>query len=106
HSQSKSGISQSHAFPRMDEQLTSELRRQGIFVTTLQDLSNWGRQNSVCQPGFGLACCAIEMIAPSMARWDLARFGAEVFRPSPRQAYLMIVAGTETNNTAADAGRL
>ena len=78
----------------MDEGLRSELSKQGIFTTTLEDLYNWGRKNSVWPLGFGLACCAIEMIAASMARWDLARFGAEVFRPSPRQADLMIVAGT------------
>ena len=70
----------------MDERLKSELGKQGVFVTTLEDLYNWGRKNSIWPLGFGLACCAIEMIAASMARWDLARFGAEVFRPSPRQA--------------------
>jgi len=80
----------------MDEGLRSELSKQGIFTTTLEELYNWGRKNSLWPLGFGLACCAIEMIATSMARYDLARFGAEVFRPSPRQADLMIVAGTVT----------
>src|SRR5574341_637457 len=84
----------------MDDGLRNELRRQGVFTTTLEELYNWGRKNSVWPLGFGLACCAIEMIAASMARWDLARFGAEVFRPSPRQADLMIVAGTVTKKMA------
>jgi NADH-quinone oxidoreductase subunit B len=90
----------------MDLTLRSELSKQGIFTTTLEDLYNWGRQNSVWPLGFGLACCAIEMIAASMARYDLARFGAEVFRPSPRQADLMIVAGTVTKKMAPQVVRL
>jgi NADH-quinone oxidoreductase subunit B len=90
----------------LDETLRNELRRQGIVTTTLEELYNWGRKNSVWPLGFGLACCAIEMIAASMARWDLARFGAEVFRPSPRQADLMIVAGTVTKKMAPQVVRL
>ncbi len=90
----------------MDEGLSSELSKQGIFTTTLEDLYNWGRKNSVWPLQFGLACCAIEMIATSMARYDLARFGAEVFRPSPRQADLMIVAGTVTKKMAPQVVRL
>src|SRR5881409_105558 len=90
----------------MDEALRSELSKQGVFTTTLEDLYNWGRKNSVWPLSFGLACCAIEMIAASMARWDLARFGAEVFRPSPRQADLMIVAGTVTKKMAPQVVRL
>jgi NADH-quinone oxidoreductase subunit B len=90
----------------IDPQLRAELSRQGVFTTTLDELYNWGRKNSVWPLGFGLACCAIEMIATSMARWDLARFGAEVFRPSPRQADLMIVAGTVTKKMAPQVVRL
>jgi NADH-quinone oxidoreductase subunit B len=90
----------------MDEGLKSELQKQGVFVTSLEELYNWGRKNSIWPLGFGLACCAIEMIAVSMARWDLARFGAEVFRPSPRQADLMIVAGTVTKKMAPQVVRL
>ena len=90
----------------MDEALRNELSRQGILTATLEDLYNWGRKNSLWPLGFGLACCAIEMIAASMARWDLARFGAEVFRPSPRQADLMIVAGTVTKKMAPQVIRL
>ncbi len=90
----------------MDEQLKSELSKQGIFATSLQELYNWGRKNSLWPLNFGLACCAIEMIAATMARYDMARFGAEVFRPSPRQADLMIVAGTITKKMAPQIVRL
>src|SRR5437667_9130409 len=90
----------------MDEGLRSELSKQGVFTTTLEDLYNWGRKNSVWPLQFGLACCAIEMIATTMARYDLARFGAEIFRPSPRQADLMIVAGTVTKKMAPQVVRL
>ncbi|MEK9949511.1 MAG: NADH-quinone oxidoreductase subunit B [Verrucomicrobiales bacterium] len=90
----------------MDEGLKSELQKAGIFTTTLNDLYNWGRGNSLWPLQFGLACCAIEMIATSMSRYDLARFGAEVFRPSPRQADLMIVSGTVTKKMAPQVVRL
>src|ERR1035437_9208860 len=90
----------------MDEGLRSELSKQGIFTTTLDHLYTWSRKNSVWPLNFGLACCAIEMIATAMARYDLARFGAEVFRPSPRQADLMIVAGTVTKKMAPQVVRL
>jgi NADH-quinone oxidoreductase subunit B len=90
----------------IDEGLRTELSRQGVVTTTLEELYNWGRKNSVWPLQFGLACCAIEMIATSMARFDIARFGAEVFRPSPRQADLMIVAGTVTKKMAPQVVRL
>src|SRR5438552_11778292 len=93
-------------FLTMDQGLKSELSKQGIFTTSLEELYNWGRKNSVWPLQFGLACCAIEMIATTMARYDLARFGAEVFRPSPRQADLMIVAGTVTKKMAPQVVRL
>ena len=89
-----------------DEGLRNELSKQGVFTTTLEELYNWGRSNSVWPLQFGLACCAIEMIAASMARFDIARFGSEVFRPSPRQADLMIVAGTVTKKMAPQVVRL
>jgi len=90
----------------MDKHLQIELSKQGIFTTTLQDLYNWGRKSSVWPMTFGLACCAIEMIATTMARYDLARFGAEVFRASPRQADLMIISGTITKKMAPLVVRL
>ncbi|MGP8259205.1 MAG: NADH-quinone oxidoreductase subunit B [Acidobacteriaceae bacterium] len=90
----------------VDETIKNELSKQGIFTTSLQELYNWGRTSSLWPLNFGLACCAIEMIATTMARYDLARFGAEVFRPSPRQADLMIVAGTVTKKMAPQVVRL
>src|SRR6201996_4081434 len=90
----------------MDEALKTELGKQGIFATSLQELYNWGRRRSLWPLNFGLPCCAIEMIATTMARYDLARFGAEVFRPSPRQADLMIIAGTITKKMAPQVVRL
>lgn len=71
-----------------------------VFVTTLDKVYNWSRKNSVWPLLFGLACCAIEMIATAASRWDLARFGMEVMRPSPRQADLLIVSGTVTKKMA------
>jgi len=90
----------------MDQNLKIELGKQGVFVTTIQELYNWGRRSSVWPMQFGLACCAIEMIATTMARYDMARFGAEVFRPSPRQADLMIISGTVTKKMAPQVVRL
>src|SRR6476659_880398 len=78
----------------IDEGLRSKLQQQGIWVTSMQELYNWGRKNSIWPLQFGLACCAIEMIATAASRFDIARFGAELFRASPRQADLMIVSGT------------
>jgi NADH-quinone oxidoreductase subunit B len=90
----------------MDQQLKIELGKQGVFVTTIEGLYNWGRRSSVWPMNFGLACCAIEMIATTMARYDIARFGAEVFRASPRQADLMIISGTITKKMAPQVVRL
>jgi NADH-quinone oxidoreductase subunit B len=90
----------------MDEDLKIQLGKQGVFTTTLEEVFNWGRKSSVWPLTFGLACCAIEMIATTMARYDLARFGAEVFRPSPRQADLIIVSGTVTKKMAPQVVRL
>ena len=67
-----------------------------VKITTLDRLYNWGRRSSVWPMMFGLACCAIEMIAAQASRYDMARFGMEVMRPTPRQSDLMLVSGTVT----------
>ena len=71
-----------------------------IILTSLDKLFNWGRAGSPWTLGFGLACCAIEMMGTGMARFDISRYGSEVFRPSPRQSDLMIVAGTVNKKLA------
>ncbi len=70
-----------------------ELENEGILFSTLEKLVAWGRSNSLWPATFGLACCAIEMMASTNTRNDMARFGSEVFRASPRQSDVMIVAG-------------
>src|SRR3974377_1925757 len=62
------------------------LQDEGIIFTQLDKAVNWARRSSIWPLGFGLACCAIEMMSMAASRFDIARFGAEVFRPSPRQA--------------------
>src|SRR6185436_19698843 len=92
--------------PVITEQEREDLRRHGILLTSMYELAALGRSKSVWPLQFGLACCAIEMIAASMARFDIARFGSEVFRPSPRQADLLIVSGTVTKKMAPQVVRL
>lgn len=70
--------------------------QSNVLVTTVDKVYNWSRASSMWPLLFGLACCAIEMIATASSRYDLARFGMEVFRPTPRQSDLMIVSGTVT----------
>ncbi|MGC8496770.1 MAG: NADH-quinone oxidoreductase subunit B [Thermoplasmata archaeon] len=77
-----------------------------ILFASLDDVINWGRSNSVWPFTFGLACCAIEMMVSQAAKYDLARFGSEIFRASPRQSDLMIVAGTVTKKMAPRIRRL
>jgi NADH-quinone oxidoreductase subunit B len=76
------------------------------MVTSLDSLVGWARRSALWPMTFGLACCAIEMMAVGTARFDISRFGAEVFRPSPRQADVMIVAGTVTIKMAPAVRRL
>jgi NADH-quinone oxidoreductase subunit B len=72
----------------------------GVLLTTVEKLVNWSRKSSFWPATFGLACCAIEMMAAGAARYDLGRWGMEVFRASPRQADLMIVAGRVSQKMA------
>jgi NADH-quinone oxidoreductase subunit B len=68
-------------------------QNEGVVLTTLDTALNWVRKSSIWPMTFGLACCAIEMMSMGASRFDVARFGAEVFRPSPRQSDLMVIAG-------------
>jgi NADH-quinone oxidoreductase subunit B len=77
-----------------------------VRITTLDRIYNWTRRSSLWPMLFGLACCAIEMIATASSRYELARFGMEVMRPSPRQADLMIVSGTVTKKMVPQIVRL
>lgn len=86
--------------------LRDDLAQKGVVWTTLDFLYNWGRRSSIWPMQFGLACCAIEMIAAACARYDIARFGAELFRASPRQADLMIISGTVTQKMTPQVVRL
>ncbi len=76
------------------------------LVRNLEQVINWCRKNSLWPVTMGLSCCAIEMMGTAASRYDLARFGSEVFRPSPRQADLMIVAGTVTKKMAPVVRRI
>ncbi len=78
----------------------------GLIVTSLDWAINWGRQSSIWPMTFGIACCAIEMMAVGASRFDIDRFGAGAFRGSPRQSDLMIVAGTVTYKMADRVRRL
>src|SRR5256712_12009588 len=73
---------------------------QSFLTTRLEDLVKWARRSSVWPATFGLACCALEMMATGAAHFDLSRFGMEIFRASPRQADLMIVAGRVSQKMA------
>ncbi len=77
-----------------------------VTITTLDKIYNWGRRASVWPMMFGLACCAIEMICTAASRFDTARFGMEVMRPSPRQSDLMLISGTVTKKMIPTIVRL
>jgi NADH-quinone oxidoreductase subunit B len=83
-----------------------EAIKQNILLGTVEGVVNWARRSSLWPAMFGLACCAMEMIATATPRYDIARFGAELFRASPRQADLMIVAGTVTWKMAPPVRRI
>lgn len=82
-----------------DAFLEEEISNRGFLITKLEDLIGWSRANSLWPMSFGLACCAVEMMQAAASRYDMDRFGM-LFRPSPRQSDLMIVAGTLTNKMA------
>lgn len=86
--------------------LESHLHGDNIVVSSVNTVVNWARKNSIWPCTFGLACCALEMMATMMPHYDMARFGAEVFRPSPRQSDLLIVAGTVTMKMAPQVKRV
>ena len=90
------------------ERLVDELNRNGagVVVGTLDELINWGRSNSLWSLTFGTSCCAIEFMALGAARYDMARFGFEVTRNSPRQADMIMVLGTITYKMAPVLKRL
>ncbi len=92
-------------FNKPEYNIPSELEGT-VAITTLDRIYNWGRRYSVWPLFFGLACCAIEMIATAGARFDMARFGMEIMRPSPRQCDLMIVSGTVTKKMIPSVVRL
>lgn len=86
--------------------IENALPDDSVITTTLEKAVNWSRKNSVWPLLFGLACCAMEMIASGVSRNDIARFGSELFRASPRQADLMIVSGRVSNKMAPVVKRL
>ena len=90
-------------FERLDNELVASAAAaasEGLVMTTLDKAVNWARKNSIWPMSFGLACCAIEMMSMSASRFDIARFGAEVFRGSPRQSDLIIIVGRVSNKMA------
>ena len=85
--------------PELFDRVDQDVRSKGFFVTRLESLVSWARAGSMWPMTFGLACCAVEMMHAAASRYDLDRLGL-VFRPSPRQSDVMIVAGTLCNKMA------
>jgi len=93
-------------YERLDRMIHEEGLHQSMLIKPIDLLFNWGRLSSIWPMTFGLACCAIEMMAVGGPRYDLDRFGAGAFRATPRQADLMIVAGTVNHKMAPRVRRL
>lgn len=93
-------------FARVDTEPEADEYGESIIMTTLDKAINWARKNAIWPMSFGLACCAIEMMAMIGSRFDISRFGAEVMRGSPRQSDLMIIAGRVSNKMAPVIRRL
>jgi len=106
--QARWGVNQSGSIlPATEEETRKEAARAALrFPETIVDVINWCRKNSLWPVMMGLACCAIEMMTAASSRYDLARFGSEVFRPSPRQADVMIVSGWCTKKMAPVVRRI
>ena len=95
-----------HVAPFPEPIINNDDLDKNVVVSSVDQLLNWARKSSLFPLQFGLACCAFEMIATAMSRFDISRFGMEVFRATPRQADLMIVAGTVTWKMAVPLRRL